>query len=123
MQADGQTVLYPHSWSLAALQETVTAGPGQVEQSLIVAERPPGQGERLELRARLQILTGERLYANGAEQEAAFSTTGAINIRNAAGETVLTLAPPSPLSRIIRSGGCRAVTTSGRRARANGRWP
>ncbi len=102
--SDGLSVLYPASWSLASLSEQVTAGPGQVEESLVVASLPlPQAGEEekgnegekyLALQATLLLPPDAQLYANGAVQSAAFTTTGQVQVRDAQGQTALALATP-----------------------------
>ncbi len=95
LSADGQTILYPGSWSLAALQDTVTAEPGQVEQSLVLAEPLKKEGETLALQANLRLLPGGQIYAQGAIQSATFTTAGPVEVHDAQGQTVLVLAAPS----------------------------
>jgi hypothetical protein len=106
---DGQSLRYDASWSLAGLSEVIAAGPGSVEESLILASRPalpagataaqPGFYQRneatLALRAVLRLPEGAALFANRATQRGAFSTTGEVQVRDAQGQNLLALAPPS----------------------------
>ncbi|MBN1890059.1 MAG: DNRLRE domain-containing protein [Thermoflexales bacterium] len=102
LSKDGRTIHYTHNWTLPGLSEELSSGPGQVEQSLVFASPPlPRAGEEgqggggtfLTLRATLHLLGGAGLYADGARQSDAFTTTGAVEIRDAQGQTVLALAP------------------------------
>jgi hypothetical protein len=96
--ADGLTIRYAGSWSLPTLSEEVTAGPGQVEQRLVLSEQPSAQeGEWLTLQALLHLLPGSQVYANGQVQETAFVTAGAVEIRDAQGGTPLVLVLPRAL--------------------------
>ncbi|HXF60728.1 MAG TPA: DNRLRE domain-containing protein [Caldilineaceae bacterium] len=103
LAADGRTVVYAGSWTLPELSDEVTAGPGEAEHNVLFAQLPtlprsfadqaPGVGARLVLRARLELPPGGQLWAEGVQQSGAFSTTGAIELRDHAGTTRLRLAP------------------------------
>ncbi len=92
---DDLTIVYPHSWTLPDLSTEMTAGAGRVEQSLIVAQRPalsnPLTAHAVVLRSDLYLMPGAQLYANGGVQTAAFSTDGALQIRDAKGQTIFVL--------------------------------
>jgi hypothetical protein len=108
LSPDGATLTYRHHWDDASLGETFVSRAGSLEQSLILAEPPQLQGWRaalpfaaqpdsLALETELYLLSGETLWANGTPQSERFSTAGQadqrLTLRNADGETVLTLAP------------------------------
>ncbi len=96
---DGRTIRYANNWTLPDLVEELTAGPGQVEQSLIFGSRPAGLVDQsgadrfFTLRATLHLLPGQQLFAKDHTQTAAFDTEGAIEIRDAQGTSILALAP------------------------------
>lgn len=104
----GRVIRYSQSWTMPGLSEEIVSGPGQVEQSLIFAQRPDphptlplqeggqggGEGEFLALRAALRLPSGASLYVEGEKQTDAFTTTGYVEIRDAAGQTALALAAP-----------------------------
>lgn len=94
LSADGRTIRYEQSWTLDGLVEEISAGPGQVEQSLILAERPEGAGKFLTLRATLYLPPGGSLYAGGASYTRSFDTAGPVEVRDAQGQAVLSLVPP-----------------------------
>lgn len=94
---NNRVIVYPHSWTLPDLSTEVTASAGRVEQSLIVAQRPTLSNTLvtkdvvLRLRADLYLMPGAQLYADSAVQQAAFSTDGALQIRDAKGQTIFVL--------------------------------
>jgi hypothetical protein len=117
----GHLLRYSDHWSDPSLSETFERIDGGLEQSLIL-QRPPKidrpafsinsmdswrhylpavlggqQAEWLASETDLFLLSGDSLWINSRRQTQAFSTQnvkqGDVTIRNAAGETVLTLAP------------------------------
>jgi hypothetical protein len=94
---DGRAIRYLDGWTLPGLAEEITSAAGQVEHNLVFAARPApreaGAGGWLTLRAVLRLLPGARLRAGGQDQAGAFETGGAVEIRDARGETVLAMAP------------------------------
>ncbi|MCC6168796.1 MAG: hypothetical protein IT329_16360 [Caldilineaceae bacterium] len=96
---DGRSVAYADSWSVPGLHDEIVAGPGQAEHNLIFDAPPavdrltPAAGAALVLRGRLELPPGAQLYANGAVQTAAFTTTGTIDLRDAGGVTRLQMPP------------------------------
>ncbi|NJN66244.1 MAG: hypothetical protein HC884_05805 [Chloroflexaceae bacterium] len=93
----GQTIRYAHTWSLPGLIEEVRNGAGQVEQQLVLAERPAAAdapGKTLALYATLYLDPGQTLTADGTHQNDAFATPGAVQVRDAQGQVVLEFAPP-----------------------------
>ncbi|MFZ6028512.1 MAG: hypothetical protein ACOYYS_12420 [Chloroflexota bacterium] len=110
LSEDGQSLRYDSNWNLAGLSEVVAAGPGSVEESLILASAPslpPGvvpaahpafyqrNEATLAQRAVLRLPEGAQLYANRTVQQKAFSTTGEVQVRDAQGHNLLILAAPS----------------------------
>jgi hypothetical protein len=98
----GRTLRYDSSWDLSGLSEVVAVGPGSVETSLVLAAAPSlpphvplGEGAFLAQRALLRLPAGTGLFANGAAQPGVFSTAGEVQVRDAQGQTLLTLAAPS----------------------------
>jgi hypothetical protein len=97
LAADSRTVRYAASWSAAGLVEEITAGPGVVEQRLIVESAlrstlAAAQGDTLSLVASLRLPPEAVLYAEGAIQSGAFSTAGRVEVR-VDGKTALALDP------------------------------
>ena len=96
--ANGETIRYAGSWTLPDLWEQITAGPGRVEQTLIVNQpllagaAPANQGE-LAFRATLHLLPGAVLTVEGEKQAGAFTTAGPVEIRDTGGEVALVLDP------------------------------
>ncbi|HYN88592.1 MAG TPA: hypothetical protein VER55_08680, partial [Ardenticatenaceae bacterium] len=90
----GGALRYEKSWSLAGLAEEIVAGPGQVEQSLVFAERPRGDGETLVFQAALVLPPGAGLYINGTRQTGPFTTGGEIEVRATEGQSMVVLHRP-----------------------------
>ncbi len=98
----GTALRYDASWSLPGLSEVIATGPGSVEESLILAARPtlpgasthPGEEAILAFRATLHLPQGATLFANRAPQPTAFSTAGEVEVRDAVGQSLLTLTAP-----------------------------
>ena len=104
LSSDGHTLTYLRHWSDPTLREQFHSTPGGIEQSLILAAPPSlpvetrqSRGQWLALQANLHLLSGETLWTNGQAQEESFSTLDKeqqeIEIRNDAGEVILSLAP------------------------------
>jgi hypothetical protein len=97
---DGRVLRYGGNWSDPSLAEEIISAPGSLEHLLILSEPPqaneePHSGDKdvLELRARLSLLPGAELWADGELQSDPFETAGALEIRNAEGETALVFDP------------------------------
>ena len=125
LSADGATVRYPASWSLAGLEEELSAGPGQVEQRLLVSNPLPysqsaGGGAVMAFLATLHLLPGAQLYAEGVAQAGAFATSGAVQVRDPSGNSVLVLEPAVAFEQAnpeVRAAGRYRLTPAG-----EGQW-
>ena len=96
----GSTIHYANSWTMAGLQEEVSAAPGQAEQRLILSAPPQAgkgsaaSGASLAFNAILHLMPGDSLVLAGKSQSAAFSTSNVVEIHDADGKPVLALDPP-----------------------------
>jgi hypothetical protein len=91
IREDGRLLHYADAWSDPRLAEEIISAPGSLEHLLILSEPPRASGtpEFLEMRATLELLPGMTLWADGRQQAAAFRTSGALEIRDAAGQPAI----------------------------------
>ncbi|MBC8076930.1 MAG: DNRLRE domain-containing protein, partial [Chloroflexales bacterium] len=66
-----------------------------LKHDVVLTARPSGlQGAAFAHRSLLRLSPGLRLFANGREQRGAFATSGAIELRDTAGDTRMRIEPP-----------------------------
>jgi hypothetical protein len=99
LTANRTAIVYQGGWSLADIQEQVSSAAGQAEQELIFQKLPkPAADEKsnsaISLNATLHMLSGYSLYLAGKVQKAEFTASGPVEIRDSAGKSAITLAPP-----------------------------
>jgi hypothetical protein len=94
-QEEGRRIRYGDGWTDPSLDEEVLSAPGSLEHLLILSEPPRAGGtpDFLEMRATLQLLPGMTLWADGRQQLSAFRTTGALEVRDQAGQPAIILDP------------------------------
>jgi len=111
LSADAAQIDYPSSWTWAGVKPQVIASPGRVEQNLVITERPraPNAIGSLSFAVALRLLPGEALYSNRIAQQTAFTTTGALEVRNSAGQTVIQIPPASAYEQKDHSKSVRAM--------------
>ena len=94
---DGRAIRYANSWTLPTLTDEVRAGAGSVEHNVLFAAAPaldglePSPDAKLVLAATLTLPPGGQLIANGLVQTTAFTTTGALELRDYANTARLEL--------------------------------
>ena len=99
LSADGRTVRYAGSWTMLGMDDEVVSGAGEAEHNVLFAQPPALNGEmpsadaRLVLVARLELPPGAQLWAEGVQQNSAFTTTRTIEMRDHEGATSLNLTP------------------------------
>ncbi len=102
----GARIAYAASWTLPELSDELIVGPGSVEHNLVFAARPQlpegvaaTEPLTLELSALLTLPPGMALAADGAVQTGAFVTDGGLELRDAAGQPQLAIAPAAIFER------------------------
>ena len=92
---DGRTLRYSAGWTDPTLDEELVSTPDSLEHLLVLKQKPQVSGgpEWLELRASLKLMPGATLWADGQTRSSAFSTAGALEIRNQKNETTLVFDP------------------------------
>ncbi|MFQ5857676.1 MAG: hypothetical protein ACE5LU_18885, partial [Anaerolineae bacterium] len=95
LREGGRVLHYAGGWSDKNLAEEITSAPGSVEHQLVLAGPPRADGTPafLELQATLELLPGMTLWADGRQRPGAFRTTGALEIRDQAGEPAIIFDP------------------------------
>ena len=96
LSPDGQTLRYRGGWSDASISEAFISAPDSIEHVLIVDEPfvvADSSIEFVDMRANLRLLPGATLWADGKERTEPFSTSGGLEIRNAAGEVEMVFDP------------------------------
>jgi hypothetical protein len=102
-QVNGSLLRY--SGALPGIAEWYAPIPGGLSHSVLVLNRPVGlQGAALAHRSLLRLAPGLRLFADGREQPGTFVSTGALEIRDAAGILRMQLLPPRVSEQRDRAG-------------------
>ncbi|MFQ5614712.1 MAG: DNRLRE domain-containing protein, partial [Anaerolineae bacterium] len=91
-----RTLRYLAAWSSPGLVEQFHSQAGVFEQALVLPAPPAAsiEAEWLTLRAQLKVPPGTEIFADGRRQTGPFTTSNAVELRNANGDLLLRLAPP-----------------------------
>jgi hypothetical protein len=93
--AQGHILHYAGNWSDPTLAEAWISAAGSLEHQLLLTAAPQSQGAPLylEMRATLTLLPNMTLWADGEIQSGAFETAGALEVRDASGESGMIFDP------------------------------